>query len=302
MPTRAMLALRRRARWQAFRQSGAERALTMALAHAEQLGVFGAVRGGAIVLLALALVGAMAPFLGTFDPSAMDASFISVAAGTAGNVTLPDGSPLQHTFWMGSDSVGRDIWSRVLYGTRISLLVGLLTAALAVVIGCALGMLAGYGHDVLEDDARILRTAAYPWHEQYGGECPGVYYVRLQRDGWTMKYTAPDGAGGHTVRAAHQHPLATAEVGSRHPASSGGQGLLLRRARALQRAHGRGRRLPGLGMGRGRWRAHRLGRRRSPVRRARGGRRTEHEQVVVRLQPDELREDCFAQRCCPSPC
>ena len=108
----------------------------MALAHAEQLGVFGAVRGGAIVLLALALVGAMAPFLGTFDPSAMDASFISVAAGTAGNVTLPDGSPLQHTFWMGSDSVGRDIWSRVLYGTRISLLVGLLTAALAVVIGC----------------------------------------------------------------------------------------------------------------------------------------------------------------------
>ncbi|HKX41100.1 MAG TPA: hypothetical protein VJO99_08085 [Burkholderiaceae bacterium] len=54
----------------------------------------------------------------------------------------------------------------------------------------------GHGHRVLEDDARIQRTAPYPWHESYGGECPGVYYVRLQRDGWTMKYTAPDSAGG----------------------------------------------------------------------------------------------------------
>lgn len=104
----------------------------------------GAVRGGVIVLAALALLGLLAPWLGTIDPAAMDPSFINVAAGASGAVTLPDGAQVQHTFWMGSDSVGRDIWSRVLYGTRISLMVGCFTAALAVVLGCTLGMLAGY--------------------------------------------------------------------------------------------------------------------------------------------------------------
>ncbi|KAB2899787.1 MAG: ABC transporter permease [Burkholderiaceae bacterium] len=104
----------------------------------------GSVRGGAVVLAALAIIGAFAPWLGTFDPATMDPSFITVAAGTSGQVTLQDGSQIQHTFWMGSDSVGRDVWSRVLYGSRISLLVGVCTAALAVLIGCTLGMVAGY--------------------------------------------------------------------------------------------------------------------------------------------------------------
>ena len=84
----------------------------------------GAVRGGTAVLAVLALLALLAPWLGTLDPSAMDASFVSAPAGTAGQVTLPDGRQLAHTFWMGSDSFGRDVWSRVLYGTRISLTVG----------------------------------------------------------------------------------------------------------------------------------------------------------------------------------
>ena len=75
----------------------------------------GAVRGGVAVLAVLALLGVFAPWLGTFDPSAMDPGFISVDAGTAGRVTMPDGAQFAHTFWMGSDSVGRDVWSRVLY-------------------------------------------------------------------------------------------------------------------------------------------------------------------------------------------
>jgi len=45
----------------------------------------------------------------------------------------------------------------------------------------------GHGHDVLHDDSGLMRSRKYPWHESYGGECPGVYYVRLQRNGWELK-------------------------------------------------------------------------------------------------------------------
>ena len=55
----------------------------------------------------------------------------------------------------------------------------------------------GCGHETHHDDSRLTRSDKYPWHEGYGGECPSVYYIRLQRDGWAMKYTAPDSAGGH---------------------------------------------------------------------------------------------------------
>lgn len=114
-----------------------------------------AVRGGVVILVVLAMLGILAPWLGTFDPSVMDPNFISVEAGTAGQVTMPDGAQFAHTFWMGSDSVGRDVWSRVLYGTRISMSVGLFTAFVAIAFGCVLGMLAGYFRAV---DAVLMRV------------------------------------------------------------------------------------------------------------------------------------------------
>ena len=53
-----------------------------------------------------------------------------------------------------------------------------------------------YRHEKQRDDSGLTRTERYPWREAYGGECPGVYYVRLQRDGWTMRSAGQDGAGG----------------------------------------------------------------------------------------------------------
>ena len=50
----------------------------------------------------------------------------------------------------------------------------------------------GYGHEVLHDHSKLKRAQKYPWHEYYGGECTGVYYIRLQRDGWTMLRGSPD--------------------------------------------------------------------------------------------------------------
>ena len=54
----------------------------------------------------------------------------------------------------------------------------------------------GYGHELRHDTTRLSRVDGYPWKESFGGECPGVYYIRLQRDGWRMRRTIPDGMGG----------------------------------------------------------------------------------------------------------
>ncbi len=103
-----------------------------------------AVRFGASVLGLLLAIAVLAPWLGTVDPAAMDSANINTAAGTRGTSSLLDGNSLAHTFWMGTDNFGRDIYSRVLYGTRVSLWVGLSTALVALLVGGLLGMLAGY--------------------------------------------------------------------------------------------------------------------------------------------------------------
>ena len=103
-----------------------------------------AVRFGSAVLALLIVVSLAAPWLGTVDPSAMDASHIYAPSGTRAPFATPDGESVPHTLLMGGDSFGRDIWSRVVYGTRVSLIVGLSTALLSLAIGGLLGMLAGY--------------------------------------------------------------------------------------------------------------------------------------------------------------
>jgi hypothetical protein len=57
----------------------------------------------------------------------------------------------------------------------------------------------GYGHEVQQEDRRLRRSTEYPWHEAYGGECPSVYYIRLQRDGWRMKHTSLDAKGAQVT-------------------------------------------------------------------------------------------------------
>ncbi len=115
----------------------------------------GSVRFGASVLGLMLLISGLAPFLGTVDPAAMDSNFINKAAGASGLFALLDGTSVQHTFWLGTDSFGRDLFSRVIYGTRVSLLVGACTALLSLVLGGGLGMLAGYFRAL---DAVLMRV------------------------------------------------------------------------------------------------------------------------------------------------
>ena len=120
----------------------------------QRLWANGSIRFGAVVLGFMVLVSLLAPWLGTLDPSAMDSNFINKPAGLKGDFTLVDGSTVAHTFWLGTDSFGRDMYSRVVYGAQVSLLVGGFTAALALALGGFLGMLAGYFRQV---DAVLMR-------------------------------------------------------------------------------------------------------------------------------------------------
>jgi peptide/nickel transport system permease protein len=102
------------------------------------------VRLGGIVLAILVVVALAAPWLGTVDPSLFDAGSRDLLPGKIGDITTLEGDTLQHKFLMGSDSFGRDIYSRVIYGTRVSLIVGILTALLALAFGISFGLGAGY--------------------------------------------------------------------------------------------------------------------------------------------------------------
>jgi peptide/nickel transport system permease protein len=86
--------------------------------------------GGALFATVVA-AGVLAPWLAHTDP-VMDANLM--------NAETPPGAE----FWFGTDGQGRDIYSRVLYGARISLTVGVLSQAINTLIGVALGVSAGY--------------------------------------------------------------------------------------------------------------------------------------------------------------
>ncbi|MFV0295442.1 MAG: ABC transporter permease [Hyphomicrobiaceae bacterium] len=85
---------------------------------------------GIAILLVMAFIAVFAPVLGTVDPTAL----------APARRTRPPGAE----YWFGSDAYGRDIYSRVLYGARISLLVGFAVAFLASVIGLAIGIVSGF--------------------------------------------------------------------------------------------------------------------------------------------------------------
>jgi peptide/nickel transport system permease protein len=102
------------------------------------------VRIGAAVLALLTLAALAAPWLGTIDPTLIDPMNRDLLPGAHAEVMTLTGETFRHAFWLGSDSFGRDIYSRVLYGARISLLVGVTVALLSLVIGLVIGLSTGY--------------------------------------------------------------------------------------------------------------------------------------------------------------
>ena len=85
---------------------------------------------GGVVLLLMILVAVCAPWLGTVDPQAVS--------------PLRRLKPPSGQYWFGSDMLGRDVYSRVIYGSRVSLVVGLSVAVLSILIGLAIGLVTGF--------------------------------------------------------------------------------------------------------------------------------------------------------------
>lgn len=87
-------------------------------------------KAGFIIILAIFLLAILAPWISPYDPNAFDVKKILLAPSSS--------------HWMGTDSLGRDVLSRMLHGGRISLLVGLVAVGISTFIGIVLGALAGY--------------------------------------------------------------------------------------------------------------------------------------------------------------
>ncbi len=82
-----------------------------------------------VIVAVIIVLSALAPFISPYDPNAINPEF---------------SAPPSAAHLLGTDSIGRDMLSRLLYGTRVSLLVGFLATVLSTGIGVILGLIAGY--------------------------------------------------------------------------------------------------------------------------------------------------------------
>ena len=98
---------------------------------------------GLVMILLIALLAICAPLIARYDPEALDL------------INMRKAPSAQH--WFGTDDLGRDVFARVVYGSRTSLLIGIVPSIISLVLGTSLGLMAGFlGKRV---DAVIMRLA-----------------------------------------------------------------------------------------------------------------------------------------------
>lgn len=85
----------------------------------------------AIILTAMVIIAIFAPQLAPYSPNAQSIAFRLKPPGTEG-------------YWLGTDQLGRDVLSRMIWGARISIAMGLLVMGLTVIVGVTIGMISGY--------------------------------------------------------------------------------------------------------------------------------------------------------------
>lgn len=85
---------------------------------------------GVVILALLTLVAIVAPFIAPYNPIKTDPAYYLYSPG--------------YPYWFGTDEYGRDVFSRVLYGARISLVIGFISVGIATSIGVTIGLVSGY--------------------------------------------------------------------------------------------------------------------------------------------------------------
>jgi len=115
------------------------------LVRRQPLGAF-----GAVVLLIMFVAAIGAPYIAPYDPTVGDPTALY--------------QPPSAAYWLGTDAFGRDTLSRMIYGARISLAVGLGSSLIGVVIGAAVGIFAGYVGGWIDSIAQRIMDAllAFP--------------------------------------------------------------------------------------------------------------------------------------------
>jgi ABC-type dipeptide/oligopeptide/nickel transport system permease subunit len=110
-------------------------ALVSAIAHHRLASV------GFTIIVTLCLLAILAPLLAPFSP--YDQDLYAVLAGPSA------------THWLGTDNLGRDLLSRILYGAQVSLFIGIVSTVISAVIGVAIGLFAGFRGGIV--DAIVMR-------------------------------------------------------------------------------------------------------------------------------------------------
>jgi len=96
---------------------------------------------GGLIVLTVAVLALLAPWVAPYDPNAIDVTSILL--------------PPSWAHWCGTDTLGRDVFSRMLFGSRVSLSVGFVAVGIAIATGVMLGALAGYVGG--KTDAAVMR-------------------------------------------------------------------------------------------------------------------------------------------------
>jgi peptide/nickel transport system permease protein len=98
---------------------------------------------GMFILLVVTFIAIFGPWLAPFDPNRQNIMMRLLEPGSPGAGDL--------TYWLGSDQLGRDVFSRLLYGARVSLLVGVAAIVVGGAIGTVAGLVSGYYGGWIDD-------------------------------------------------------------------------------------------------------------------------------------------------------
>ena len=109
---------------------------------------------GAVIVLFFMLVGIFAPQIATHDPIDVVIARRHLPPGSVSS-TMVDGEVVYSTHHFGTDDLGRDMFSRVVYGARVSIIVGVSAVAIGAFVGMIFGILSGYFGGVL--DTLVMR-------------------------------------------------------------------------------------------------------------------------------------------------